>query len=135
MARSTEAAGRWSFLFPFLAFVVVCGAAMALTLRFAAVPVTILYWGILAYFGLLTFALHAWQERVHGTDPKAFVRRFMAGLVIKMMLSLVVLLVLLVTLSREHLIPVAITFVLIYLAFLAFSTSRSVGLMRQRPNA
>ncbi len=135
MANTSVASGRWSFLFPLLAFVGVCGAAMTLTLRFAAVPVTALYWGMLTFFALLTFILHTWQERVHGTDPKAFVRRFMAGLVIKMMLSLVTLLVLLITLPREHLIPVAITFALLYLAFLAFSTSRSVGLMRQRPNA
>ena len=123
--------GPRAFLLPILVFAAVCAAVMFLTLRFAAIPTSGLFWGMLAWFTVLTLVLHAWQEGGRGGDPKIFVRRFMAGLVIKMMLSLMALVVLLVVLPKERLVPAAITFVLLYLAFLGFSTARSVGLMRR----
>jgi hypothetical protein len=128
---SATVQGRWAFLLPILLFAAVCAAVMFLTLRFAAIPTSGVFWDMLAWFTVLTVVLHAWQEGGRGGDPKIFVRRFMAGLVIKMMLSLVALVVLLVVLPKDRLVPAAITFVLLYLAFLGFSTARSVGLMRR----
>jgi F0F1-type ATP synthase assembly protein I len=119
-----------SFLVPFSAFVLVCAALMALVFRTLHLPLNAVYIGALAYFTLLTLALHSWQERALGTDPKRFVHRFMAGLVIKMMVSLVLLVILLLTLPKPTLIPFVITFVVLYLAFLTFSTARSLKLMR-----
>ncbi len=128
---SATARGQRTFLLPVILFAAVCAAVMFLTLRFAELPASGLFWGMLAWFTVLTLVLHAWQEGGQGVDPKIFVRRFMAGLVIKMMLSLVALVLLLVVLPKERLVPAAITFVLLYLAFLGFSTARSVGLMRR----
>jgi hypothetical protein len=128
---SATAQGPKAFLLPIVLFAAVCAAVMFLTLRFAAIPVSGLFWSMLAWFFVLTLVLHAWQEGGRGGDPKVFVRRFMAGLVIKMMLSLMALVVLLVVLPKDRLVPAAITFVLLYLAFLGFSTARSVGLMRR----
>ena len=119
-----------SFLLPFAAFVAICAVIVVLVFRALALPVGALEIGVLCYFAVLTFALHTWQERALATDPKRFVHRFMAGLVIKMMASLVLLLVLLLTLPKEGLIPFAISFAALYLAFLIFSTTRSLRIMR-----
>ena len=128
---SATVQGQRAVLLPIIVFAAVCAAVMFLTLRFAAIPTSGLFWGMLAWFTTLTLVLHTWQEGGRGGDAKVFVHRFMAGLVIKMMLSLLALVVLLVVLPKDRLVPAAITFVLLYLAFLGFSTARSVGLMRR----
>jgi hypothetical protein len=59
------------------------------------------------------------------------VHRFMASLAIKMMVSLLLLVVLLIKLPRDTVITFALVFVGCYLAFLAFSTSRSLRLLKR----
>lgn len=124
----------WSFLIPFSAFVLVCAGVLVLSFRWLHLPLDGFHLGTLGYFAVLTLALHTWQERALGTDPKRFVHRFMAGLVIKMMVSLVLLLILLLTRPKPTLIPFVITFVVLYLSFLTFSTARSLRLMRTLRN-
>lgn len=69
------------------------------------------------------------------TDPKGFVRRFMGGLMLKMLLSLGVLVVLLLRAPKETLMISGIAFAVLYLAFLSFSTVRLSSLSRKLPKA
>ena len=85
---------------------------------------------MLAYFAAISLVLHAWQERSAG-EARVFMRRFMTGLVVKLLLSLVLLVVLLVVLPADMVKPLTVVFVLLYLAFLAFSTVRLVMLIRR----
>lgn len=85
---------------------------------------------MLVYFASISLVLHAWQEQSAG-DAKVFMRRFMTGLVVKLMLSLVLLVVLVVVLPTDAVKPITVVFVLLYLAFLGFSTARLVMLIRK----
>jgi hypothetical protein len=99
-------------------------------------PVVWQFWFILGYFGVITTVLLLWQERSAGADIKAFIRRFMAGLVIKLLLSLALLFILLRTLPHPLTSAFVVVFSLLYLGFLAFSTGRLSLLLRklqQRP--
>ena len=69
------------------------------------------------------------------SDPKGFVRRFMAGLMLKMLLSLAVLFALLIRAPEKNVMPNGIAFAVLYLAFLAFSTVRLSALSRKLPRA
>ncbi|MBK6776452.1 MAG: hypothetical protein IPG74_11660 [Flavobacteriales bacterium] len=89
---------------------------------------------MLGYFAVISLLLHAWQEKSAG-EVKVFMRRFMTGLVVKLMLSVVVLVVLLVTAPDGYRKPMSIAFVLLYLAFLGFSTGRLVMLIRKGDTA
>jgi hypothetical protein len=107
-------------------------------LLFAALSVagqsfTALHAASLAYFLLLTLALHAWQEPDLDTDPKGFVRRFMLGLFLKMMVSLLVLVAMVFFIPAAQSIPLALSFALLYVAYLAFSTVRMSQLLRKSP--
>lgn len=93
-------------------------------------PLGYRYGAMLLYFMLLTGALHAWQESAN-PGGAAFVRRFMAGLIIKMMVSLVLLVVVVIRLPREEVIAFAVPFMLLYLAFLGYSTGRLAGRPRK----
>lgn len=95
------------------------------------IPFTDLLGGAVIYFTVLTLVLHAWIESAVGPDSKAMVHRFMASLAIKMMVSLLLLVVLLIKLPRDTVITFALVFVGCYLAFLAFSTSRSLRLLKR----
>ncbi|MEO8069744.1 MAG: hypothetical protein ABI599_18755 [Flavobacteriales bacterium] len=85
---------------------------------------------ILGYFATISLVLHAWQEK-SASDAKLFMRRFMTGLVVKLMLSLVLLVILVVVLPTDAVKPLTVVFVLLYLAFLGFSTARLVMLIRK----
>ena len=91
--------------------------------------------GMPLYFAVLTYLLHRWQERGLEGRPMLFQQRFMAGLTIKMLLSLVLLVVLVLALPKEQVLSVAITFCALYLAYLGFSTARLVGMMRRNGRA
>lgn len=124
---------RWSFLIPILLFtaaMAVLGSIAFYGLRLALEP---LHGIMLGWFAMITIGLHLWQEHALANDPKGFVRRFMAGLMLKMLLSLAVLVVLLIRAPKETVMPAGIAFALLYLAFLAFSTVRLSGLSRRLP--
>ncbi len=59
------------------------------------------YAALIALLGVATWLLHAWQEGQLLTDPKGFVRRFMLGLVLKMMMALLLIVLILVA-FRAH---------------------------------
>lgn len=90
---------------------------------------------LVAWFALITLVLHLWQEPAMARDPKGFARRFMAGLSIKMLLSLLVALVLLLRAPKEERFLIGVAFAGLYLGFLAFSTVRLTGLARKLPRS
>ena len=123
--------GRWSFLLPTLVFACCFAAVLWSVFQLLAVPFTILHGGALIYFTLLTLILHAWIESATGPDSKAMVQRFMTSLAIKMMGSLLLLVVLLIKLPQDSVLTFALVFVACYLAFLVFSTARSLRLIKR----
>jgi hypothetical protein len=126
---------RWSFLIPILLFT--AGMALLLWIAFYGMqlPLEPVHAIMLFWFAAITTVLHLWQEHAMTTEPKGFIRRFMAGLMLKMLLSLGVLVVLLIRAPKETVMPNGIAFAALYLAFLAFSTSRLSGLSRKLPKA
>ena len=81
------------------------------------------------FFGV-SLLLHNWQERDLSADLKRFMRRFMTGLVLKLLASLALLAAMLFILDHDRK-PFMIVFVLWYLAFLGFSTARLVMLLKR----
>jgi hypothetical protein len=126
---------RWSFLIPIALFSAAMAVLLWLALFGLRVPFGPEHAIMLAWFALVTTALHLWQEHAMASDPKGFVRRFMGGLMLKMLLSLGVLVVLLLRAPKETLMVSGIVFAALYLAFLAFSTVRLSGLSRKLPKA
>ena len=129
------AAAPRPLLLPLLLFTAAVGALLWSSLKLAGVPVGPVHLGILVYFGLASLLLHRWQEGVLEGRPMLFQQRFMAGLVIKMLVSLVLLVALVLVLPREMVLSGAITFCALYLAYLGFSTARLVGMMRRNGRA
>ncbi len=123
---------RWSFLVPILLFAAACAVVLWLVLFAVGVAFAPLHGMFIAWFTLLTIGLHLWQERGLASDPKGFVRRFMAGLMIKMVLSLGLLVVIILRTSQQA-VATALVFAVLYLAFLAFSTARLMALSKQAP--
>ncbi len=124
---------RWSFLAPLTIFTVCCAVVLGAILALARSPLTIHYLAVILYFALITFGLHAWQEHAFAVDPKGFVRRFMAALMGKMFLSVVVLVLLLFTVPHGIVIPLSLSFAVLYLAFLIFSTARLMKISKTAP--
>ena len=119
---------RWSFLVPLAAFTTSCAVGLGLVLFLTGSKLTLHYLGILLYFAVVTGILHAWQEHAFETNPKGFVNRFMAALMGKMFLSVVVLVLLLFTVPQAVSIPLALSFAVLYLLYLIFSTVRLIRL-------
>jgi F0F1-type ATP synthase assembly protein I len=118
---------------PVLLFTCVCTAATWFGLRLMDLPFHWSYGLVIGYLAGFTLFLHRWQEGALHTDPKGFVRRFMTGLVLKMLISLFLLLAIVFLVPRDLALPLALTFALLYLAFLGFSTARLVGFSRDLP--
>lgn len=129
------ALGRWSFLLPVALFTAVCAVLLVAVLYLAEVPLGRGHVAMLLYFGLLTAALHYWQESTIQSDPKKSVNRFMTGMMIKMMSTLMVLLVTVILLPKERVLPIALPFIALYLAFLAFSTARLTTQLQKQKGA
>ena len=122
---------RWSFVLPIVVFAAICLVVTWLVLFALGIAFTALHGTFVAWFGLMTIGLHAWQEHAMARDPKGFVRRFMAALMLKMVLSLALLALVLITVPGTDAVPAALVFALIYLAFLTFSTVRLTKLSRK----
>jgi hypothetical protein len=118
---------------PVLLFTAVCATATWFGLHLLGLPFHWAYALVIGYLAGFTLFLHIWQEGAMHTDPKGFVRRFMTGLVMKMLISLFLLLAIVFLVPRELALPLALTFALLYLAFLGFSTARLVGFSRNLP--
>jgi branched-subunit amino acid transport protein AzlD len=126
---------RWSFLVPILLFTAGMGLLLWIAFYGLRQPLEPAHGIMLIWFAAITTALHLWQEHSMATDPKGFVRRFMGGMSLKMLLSLGVLVVLVVRAPKEAVLSSTIAFAVLYLAFLAFSTVRLTALSRKLPKA
>lgn len=124
------ASARPSPVFPVLLFSALCAGALWFSLHLGDRDFSWPFISMIAYFTLLSLLLHLWQERMVHRDPRLFIRRFMGGLVLKLLLSLVVVVVLVKTSSVEK-VPVITAFALLYLAYLGFSTARLVMLLKR----
>lgn len=124
---------RWSFLLPFLLFNLFCTGVLVMVLAFFQVPFGLQHIAALGYFLVLGIALQAWQGSAFAADPKLSVQRFMTGMVLKMLLTLLVLLVAIVTLPKTSILAFVLPFIGLYLAHLAFSTGRMYRQLLRAP--
>ena len=122
---------RPSPVLPVLLFSLSCAVALWFSLYLGERTFTWPFVVMIVYFSGLSLVLHLWQERTVHVNARLFIRRFMGGLVMKLLLSLVVVVVL-VKISAEDKVPVITAFALLYLAYLGFSTAR-LGMLLKRP--
>ena len=115
---------------PVLLFSGVCAVITAGTLHFIGIPFTWPYAVVLCWFTLVSLLLLTWQERALGPDVQPFIRRFMGGMVLKLLVSLVLLIILVKVVQGVDPKPLSSTFALLYFAYLAFSTIRLAGRLR-----
>lgn len=102
---------------------------MAAGLHLAGKPFDWRYGILLVYFILVSWLLLRWQENA-ADKTSVFIRRFMAGLIIKLMGSVILMVVLVKTSPDGTTIPLVITFVGLYVLFMAFSVSRLMRIAR-----
>jgi len=127
------AEGHRSPVVPVLLFSVVCTAATWFVLRITGHGFAWPFSVVLAWFTLISLVLLSWQERAWGADARPFIRRFMGGLVIKLIVSLALLFLLIRLVPATMASALASAFALLYLAFLGFNTAWLVGRMRSVP--
>ncbi len=120
-------------MIPLLLFGAFCTLAVWFLLHFMDRPIEAVHFAILAYFILITGALHIWQVQGLATDPKGFVRRFMASLVIKLVVSLALLVPILMRSTGDAFFTTGLLFAGLYLAFLVFSAIRLTDALRNGP--
>lgn len=120
-------------LIAILLFTTAVGAATYAISLLAHWPFGMPQLAMLAFLAALTAVLHLWQESAMVTDPKGFMIRFMIGLVLKLVSALVAVVAILMLLPRSKAVPLALTFAVLYLAFLAFSTVRLSARSRNLP--
>lgn len=123
----------WSFLLPLLLFGACCALAIWFLALFQGRGADPVHFAILAYFLVITAVLHHWQERGLSTDPKGFIRRFMAALVIKLVLSIALLIPILMRTPSDGFFTTGLLFAAFYLAFLVFSTLLLMTAVRKAP--
>ena len=104
-------------------------ACMVGGLHLAGQPFDWRYGLLLAYFILVTWLLLRWQESV-ADQTTVFIRRFLAGLTIKLMGSVVLMVILVKTAPAALKTPMVIVFVGLYVLFTTFSVSRLMKVIR-----
>jgi len=100
----------------------ICAAATWLIFNAIDRPFIWPYAVALGWFTIISLILLTWQDRSQGPNIQPFIRRFMGGMLIKLLVSLILLFVLVKSVSKEIVSPMASTFLLLYLAYLGFST-------------
>ncbi len=106
-----------------------CAACMVGGLYSAGKPFDWRYGLLLGYFIVVTFFLLRWQESA-ADQTNVFVRRFLTGLTIKLMGSVVLMVILVKTAPPELTTPMVILFVALYVAFTTFSVARLMKLVK-----
>jgi hypothetical protein len=122
------------FLLPLVLFGALCALVTWGVVYFTANPFTWHFVFLLVFFPAITFALLSWQER-STAQTNIFIRRFMGGLVMKLMGSLIVFAFLLKAAPPEVDRPLTVAFAGLYLIYLAYSTVRLSNIMRTRSSA
>ena len=123
---------RRNAVLPVLLFGLLCTGVTWYVLHLFSVAFTWPFVVILVWFTLVTLALLLWQERAVGADLRPFMRRFMAGLVVKLLGSMVLLFLLIQVAPAGSTRALAAAFALLYLAYLGFGTARLIGRMRNQ---
>ena len=118
-----------SFLIPLVALGALCAVVTWCGVQLTGNVFTWHYAFLLGYFTIVTFALLLWQEG-STAQTNIFIRRFMGGLVMKLMGSLIVFAFLLKAAPPEVDKPLTVAFAGLYAVYLAFSTIRLSRLMR-----
>lgn len=119
--------GRKPFV-PVLIFTLFVVALLFLILTLLGISWNPVYLFPVGFFGVLTLAIQLWQEPAFNSDMKGSLRRFMLGLTLKMLISLVVVVLMLFTIHEEFKVNTVIIFAACYLAYLAFGTVRLLNL-------
>jgi len=88
---------------------------------------------VLLFLFLLTALLLIRQEGNLSADPRRFTSGFMAGLAIKLLAGAAAVAAILSLLPRDAAVRLTLTFAVLYLAFLAFSTMRLGAVLRNLP--
>lgn len=117
-----------------LLFTLACTAATGVLMRAMGLHIGWPHAAIATWFCLVSLVLHLWQERELALDIKRFMRRFMAGLVLKLLASLVLAATLMMVVQQDRK-ALMVMFVLWYMAFLGFSTARLVRLLQAQGRA
>ncbi|MBK8498611.1 MAG: hypothetical protein IPL52_07290 [Flavobacteriales bacterium] len=114
---------KFPFLLPLLLLSTLCAIVTWCLVLLSGSVFTWHYAFILGYFTMVTFILLAWQE---GSKARTniFIRRFMGGLVMKLMGSLIVFAFLLKAAPDEVDKPLTVAFAGLYVVYLAFSAVR-----------
>ncbi|MCC6838962.1 MAG: hypothetical protein IT230_02260 [Flavobacteriales bacterium] len=116
-------------------FTLAAGAATFAVYTLAHWPFGLPELGVLLFLGGVTALLLNWQEGAMAHDPRGFMLRFMTGLVLKLIAGLFAVAALLFLLPRSHGVRLALTFAVLYLGFLAFSTMRLSARSRGLPRS
>lgn len=112
-------------------FALACAAAVAIVFHFVGVASGAVPYLLVLFFLLLSLG-GAWLTR--SKDPKQAVRNSMATMALKMFASLIVVVLVIFLSPREQVLPWALTFAGLYLAFLVFDTVHQFkGLRTPRP--
>lgn len=120
---------RFPFLLPLVLFSALTAIVAWCFIALAGHAFTWHYGFLMAYFTIVTFAMLAWQESAKART-NIFIRRFMGGLVMKLMGSLIVFAFLAKAAPDEVDKPLTVCFAGLYAAYLAFSTVRLSQVMR-----
>lgn len=120
---------RGSALGPLLLIGAACAAGMIGGLHLSGKPFDWRYALLLGYFIIVSFFLLRWQEGA-ADKTNIFVRRFMAGLIIKLMGSIVLMVILMKVSPAEMTLPLVIIFVCLYVAFMSFSVARLMRIIK-----
>lgn len=122
--------GQGGAVFPVLVIGLLCTGLTWYMLFLLSIAFTWPFVVILLWFTLVTLALLLWQEHALGADLRPFMRRFIAGLTIKLMGSVVLMVILVKTTPAELTTPLVVTFACLYVMFTTFSVSRLMSSVR-----
>lgn len=106
-----------------------CAACTAGGLHLAGKALDWRYALLSGYFIIVSFFLLRWQEDA-ASQVNVFIRRFIAGLMIKLMGSVVLMVILVKTSPKEMTLPLVVVFIGFYVAFTSFSVARLMKIIQ-----
>lgn len=123
----------WRTMVPVALFTLAAGAATYGTYQLLGWHFGLPVATVLLFLFLLTALLLIRQEGNLSADPRRFTSGFMAGLAIKLLAGAAAVAAILSLLPRDAAVRLTLTFAVLYLAFLAFSTMRLGAVLRNLP--
>ena len=120
---------RGSPLGPLTLIGAACAACSVGVLFVAGIPFNWRFALLLAYFIIVSFFLLRWQEGA-AAKVNVFIRRFIGGLMIKLMGSVVLMVILVKTSPAEMTLPMVFLFIGLYVAFTTYSVARLMRIIK-----